>query len=126
MWHRRRALERDRDATARRASPGFDRDAPRCLFAIRGGAVAGFRARGETHQSSRPAAATWREAREPETVARAGAAKAALEPAKFALAPRTARTAATEEVVRAAIFDEEVNVCGSCAGMPPAEADGAA
>ena len=25
-----------------------------------------------------------------------------------------------------AIFDEEVNVCGSCAGMPPAEADGAA
>ena len=66
------------------------------------------------------------EAREPETVARAGAAKAALEPAKFALAPRTARTAATEEVVRAAIFDEEVNVCGSCAGMPPAEADGAA
>jgi hypothetical protein len=55
-----------------------------------------------------------REARE-ETVARAGAANAALEPAKFALAPRTARTAVTEEVVRAAIFASKLEAWGMCA-----------
>ena len=60
------------------------------------------------------AAFTVREARE-ETVARAGAAKAALEPAKFALAPRTARTEVTAEVVRAAIFLEVVDVFVKCA-----------
>lgn len=46
---------------------------------------------------------TVREARD-ETPVRAGAANAALEPANCAFAPRTARTAVTEEVVRAAIF----------------------
>lgn len=68
----------------------------------------------QTHQSSRFAAWTLREARE-ETVARAGAANAALEPAKFALAPRTARTAVTEEVVRAAIFANKLEAWGMCA-----------
>jgi hypothetical protein len=72
------------------------------------------KSRGQTHQSSRFAAWTLREARE-EMVARAGAANAALEPAKFALAPRTARTAVTEEVVRAAIFANELEAWGMCA-----------
>lgn len=68
---------------------------------------------GETHQSSRFAAWTLREARA-ETGALAGAAKDAREPAKLALRADTADTARTEVVVRAAILID-VECCAVCA-----------
>ena len=68
---------------------------------------------GETHQSSRFAAWTLREARA-ETGALAGAAKDAREPAKLALRADTADTARTEVVVRAAILID-VECCTVCA-----------
>tara|TARA_B110000977_G_scaffold133757_1_gene170335 strand:- start:980 stop:1231 length:252 start_codon:yes stop_codon:yes gene_type:complete len=54
-----------------------------------------------------------------ETAVRAGAANAALDPANFALAPRTAQTAVTEEVVRAAIFANWSEAGWLCAVMGP-------
>ena len=103
-----RAMRRTR-RTRRERMRNSSNETPASLIWTGGSRVRG----GETHQSSRFAAWTLREARA-ETGALAGAAKDAREPAKLALRADTADTARTEVVVRAAILID-VECCTVCA-----------